>query len=201
MQNRWNFLKTGFYEGITLYDILTILFTQTRSALRKAKPALTRSRPDDETLDRYFEYAKEFIALLRTHFPELDEFFTADNAPVIVQRYRGPEEGNALYRPIGLEVFAQIIARVTKETSLGEAVAIASRLPRRLNEPPYTGLIWQPRNGASTGRIITRNKVTVREILSYMIGRNGPSYSPARLVELYRRETGDAEVELPTRLV
>ena len=199
-----NNIPQGNYECLTtignLYDVLTILFTQARSELREAKPALTRSRPDDETLDLYFEYATEFIALLRTHFPELDEFFTSDNVPDIVQRYRGADEGNALYRPIGLEVFAQIIARVTQETSLGEAIAIASRLPRKLNEPPYTGLIWQPPSGASTGRIITRNKVPAREMLSYMIGRNGPSYPPATLLELYRRETGNPEATLPSQL-
>lgn len=179
-----------------LYDVLTILFTQARFPLRKTKPVLTRSRPDDKMLDEYFDYATNFIALLRTHFPELDEFFKADHAPDIVQKYRGTEEGNALYRPIGLDVFAQIIARVTQETSLEEAIAIVSKLPRKLNEPPYAGLIWDPSNG----RIITRNKVTVREILSYMIGRNGPNYPQAELLDRYRTETGNAGATLPSIL-
>ncbi len=199
-----NNIPAGNYECLTtignLYDVLTILFTQARSELRKAKSALTRSRPDDETLDLYFEYATEFVALLRTYFPELDEFFTSYDVEHTVRMYRGDDEGNALYRPIGLDVFAQIIARVTQETSLSEAIAIASSLPRKLNDPPYTGLIWQPPSGTNAGRIITRNKVAAREILSYMIGRNGSSYSPARLLELYRRETGNPEATLPSQL-
>ena len=193
------------YECLTtignLYDILTILFTTARSPLRKAKSALTRSRPDDETLDRYFDYAMEFIALLRNNLPELDEFFTADRAPHIVQKYRGNQEGNALYRPIGLEIFTQIITRITQTGPIDEAITIASKLPRNLNEPPYTGLIWEPGNSERMGRIITRNKVLAREILSYMVGVNGTNYTPARLLDRYRRETGDTEVELPIRLV
>ena len=200
-----NNIPPGNYECLTtignLYDILTILFTNARFPLRETKPVLTRSRPDDGTLDRYFEYATEFIALLRTHFPELDEFFTADHAPDIIQKYRGDEEGNALYRPIGLEVFTQIVTRVTQGRSLDEAIAVASKLPRKLNEPPYTGLIWEPGNSERNGRIITRNKVLAREILSYMIGMNGANYTPAGLLDRYRREIGDVEVELPTRLV
>ena len=200
-----NNIPAGNYECLTtignLYDILTILFTNARFPLRKAKSVLTRSRPDDETLDRYFEYAMEFIALLRNSLPELDEFFTADDAPDIVQKYRGDEESNALYRPIGLEVFTQIITRVTQRRPIDEAIAIASKLPRNLNEPPYTGLIWEPGNSERSGRIVTRNKVLAREILSYMVGVNGANYRPARLLDRYRTETGDAEVELPTRLV
>ena len=184
-----------------LYDILTILFTKANFALRKRKEGLQSFRPDDATVDRYFDYAMEFIALLRNRFPELDEFFTADHAPDIVQKYRGDEEGNALYRPIGLEVFTQIITRATQGKSLDEAITFASKLPRKLNEPPYRGLIWQPSNGASPGRIITRNKVLAREILSYMIGINGANYTPVGLLDRYRRETGDAGVELPTQLV
>lgn len=200
-----NNIPTRNYECLTtignLYDILTILLTNARFPLRKAKSALTRSRPDDETLDRYFEYVMEFIALLRKNFSELDEFFTADHPSDIVKKYRGDEEGNALYRPIGLEVFTQIITRVTQSRPIDEAMAIASKLPRNLNEPPYTGLIWEPGNGETSGRMVTRNKVLAREILSYMVGVNGTNYTPAMLLDRYRREKGDAEVELPTRLV
>ncbi len=200
-----NNIPSGNYECLTtignLYDILTILFTNARFPLRKAKSKLTRSRPDDATLDRYFDYAMEFITLLRTTLPELDEFFTADHAPDIVRKYRGDEEGNALYRPLGLEVFTQIITRVTQSRSIDEAIAFASKLPRNLNEPPYAGLIWEPGDSERSGRIVTRNKVLAREILSYMIGVNGAKYTAAGLLDRYRRETGDANVELPSRLV
>ena len=197
-----NNIPAGNFECLTtignLYDILTVLFTQARFPLRETKPALQKIRPDDETLDQYFEYAREFFARLRTHFPELDEFFSAGDARDVVQIYRGADEGNALYRPIGLDMFTRIIARVTQETSLDEAVATVAKLPRKLSEPPYLGLMWNQ----STGNIITGTgrKVTLREILCYMIGRNGPQYPAKELLDRYQRETGDVHVTLPSPL-
>ena len=192
------------YECLTtignLYDILTILFTKANFPLRKTKLNLTRSRPDEKILDQYFDYTMEFVELLRIHFPELDEFFTADHAPDIVRKYRGDERGNALYRPIGLEIFTQIITRITRRRSLREAISVTSKLPRELNESPYIGLIWEAGDGEQSGRMITRNKVLAREILSYMIGANGANYTPSTLLDRYRRETGNPTAELPARV-
>ena len=63
--------------------------------------------------------------------------------------------------------------------------------------PPYDGLMWNQSNET----IISRNKVLLREILYYMIGTNGRSYPEQKLLQPYRRETGDVKVELPSRLV
>ena len=181
-----------------LYDILTILFTKAKFALRKRKANLQSFRPPDATLDRYFEYSKEFFVQLRSHFPEFDEFFSACRTSEVVRRYRGREEGNALYRPVGLDIFTEIITRVTQAKALDDAIATVAKLPRALNNPPYSRVIWDP----DTGTMITgaARKVTAREILAYMIGRNRSAYTEEKLLERYRRDTGDAEVELPTRL-
>ena len=182
-----------------LYDILTTLFTKANFSLRKRKAGLQTFRPDEATVDRYFEYATEFFVLLRAHFPELEEFFSACQPTEVVQRYRGKEDGNALYRPVGLDIFTEIITRVTRDKSLSDAIATVSMLPRELNKSPYSRVIWNP----DTGNMITGavRKVTVREILGYMIGRNGSAYKKEDLLERYRRDTGDAEVELPSRLI
>ncbi len=51
-----NNIPPGNFDCLTtignLYDILTILFTQAKFPLRKTKPVLTRSRPDDKTIDQ-----------------------------------------------------------------------------------------------------------------------------------------------------
>lgn len=180
-----------------LYDILTILFSQANSPLRKQKQFLQRSRPDDEELDRYFDYAKDYFTRLRTHFGEIDEFFRAERASDVVRKYRGPHGGSALYRPIGLDIFTQIVVRSTKSLSLDSAVQLTSRLPRDLEQPPYSGLMWDP----SSQTIISGNRVTLREILCYMIGTNGPNYSEPALLRRYRRDTGDEAIELPRPLV
>jgi len=180
-----------------LYDVLTILFTNAKSDLKKTKADLQRVRPSDETLDAYFAYAKELFIQLRKHFRELDEFFSAKDTEQVVKKYRGSHGGNALFRPIGLEIFTRIIARLTKDMSLAQAVKIAARLPRGLDEEPFERLMWDPNKKT----ILNGHKVTLREVLLYMLGRNAKNYSEATLLERYRRESGNENAELPGRIV
>ena len=180
-----------------LYDILTILFTKAKSPLRKQKGSLQTRRPENEALDRYFDYAKEFFVQLRSHFTELDEFFAAERTTDVVIKHRDRHGGSALYRPIGLDIFTQIIARSTKNLPLGEAIGLAAKLPRDLHLPPYDGLMWDQ----SSETIISRNKALLREILCYMIGTSGPAYPTRTLLERYRRETRDERATLPTQLI
>ncbi len=180
-----------------LYDILTILFTQANSPLRKRRRFLQTRRPENATLDRYFEYAKEFFGQLRSYFGELDDFFSAEETTDVVLKHRGRHGGSALYRPIGLDIFTQIISRSTKELPIERAVRLAAKLPRDLRIPPYNGLMWDQ----SSETIIIRNKVTLREILCYMIDKNGPRYTAPKLLERYRRDTGDEGASLPGQVI
>lgn len=180
-----------------LYDVLTILFTNAQSDLKKPKADLQRVRPSDEILDDYFVYAKQLFVRAGKHFKELNEFFSARDTEPIVKKYRGSHGGNALFRPIGLEIFVRIIARLTKEMSLAQAVKLAAKMPRDLTEEPFQWLMWDPKKKT----ILNGHKVTLRELLLYMVGRNARKYSAETLLERYRRETGQDQVELPDRLV
>ena len=180
-----------------LYDILTILFTNVKSDLTKRKSDLQRVRPNDDILEQYFDYSENFISQLGENFKELDEFFTAKDTTTVVKKYRGSHGGNAIFRPIGLEVFTRIIAQLTKDMALTQAIKLAAMLPRNLSEAPYEGLMW-----ASSNKIILNgHKATLREILLYMVKKNTKKYSQSILLERYRKETGDDMVELPDQLI
>lgn len=182
-----------------LYDILTVLFTQANFPLRQRKKVLESKRPNDDTLDQYCAYAKEFFVQLSNHFPEIDEFFSTRHLHDVVGRYRGRHGGSALYRPIGLEMFTRIITRCARNQPLESAIRIAAKLPRDLHLPPYDGLMWN----RNSGTIISshRNRVTLREILCYMIGASHPSYSESELLNRYRRDTGNEHINLPSRVI
>lgn len=180
----------------SLYDALTIMFTGSNFELKKDKTYLQGNRPADETVDRYFEYARTYLEILRNHFLELQEFFGAKSTKRVAKRYRGKHGGSVLFRPIGLEMYTKIIARLTASMSLKDSVAVVSTLPRRLEEPPYVGLMWD--KNART--IINTHRVTLREILCYMIGWNLGSYPEHELLRRYRRALGDDEVVLPDRI-
>ncbi len=127
-----------------LYDVLTILFTNVQSDLKKQKVDLQRIRPDDETLDKYFRHAESYFLQLRKNFKALDEFFSAKNTEPVIKKYRGNHGGHVLFRPIGLEIMTRVIARFTKDMSLARAVKLAAELPDSLNEEPFQWLMWKP---------------------------------------------------------
>lgn len=178
-----------------LYDILTILFTASEFELKEKKAELQRVRPLDENLDAYFKYAKSYFALLKNHFEELEEFFEVNYTTEIVAKYRGGHGGNALFRPVGLEIFTRIIATLTKDMSLTQAVKRAALLPRELTEEPFAELMWD----TSASRMVNSNKVTLRETLLYMLDRS--KLSKVKLLDKYRKAAGDDEAELPAQVV
>lgn len=177
-----------------LYDILMILFSSAKTDLKKSRTDLQRVRPKDEELKQYFELAETFFVAMRDNFPELKAFFSAKDTTAPVKKFRGSHGGSALYRPIGLEVFARIIASLTTELSVKDAVARAAKLPTKLSEAPYLGLMWDARNKT----ISNSHKVTLRETLLYMLGKS--KYSEATLLERYKKETGDDKVSLPKKI-
>ena len=180
-----------------LYDVLTILFTNACSDLEQVKANLQRVRLRDEKLDAYFAYARKYFIQLGKQFTELDEFFSAENTESVTKRNRGDHGGSALFRPIGLEIFTRIIARLTNDMGLGEAVKLAARLPHRLDEEPFEWLMWD----SNTKTIRNGHKVTLREVLLYILGKNAKNYTELTLRERYRRATGDAAAELPDKIV
>jgi DNA sulfur modification protein DndB len=194
--NMPNTNTTSLTTIVSLYDILTILFTKMNFEQRRRLAELKTTRPSDRDLNAYFSYAKRFFVLLRKHFAELDEFFGCeDNTNAIVSKYRGSHGGNALFRPIGLDVFIQIIAKLNVDHSLIKSIRLASRLPRNLTEPPYAGLMWN----TSTSTIVNAHIVTLREVLLYMLGDS--KFSDKILLARYRKDTGDENAELPEVVV
>ena len=189
--------KTSLTTIGNLYDVLTILFTNSRFGLKKRKADLQKIRPEDDELDTYFDYSKSYFDRLRQNFDELERFFAASTTEGIVSNYRGSHGGNALFRPIGLEIYTRIVARLTTSMSLGQAVKLASMLPRDLDEEPYVGLMWDQSNRT----ILNGHKVTLREILCYMINKNAKSYPELELLRRYRRETGNDRASLPKKLL
>ena len=180
-----------------LYDLLTILFTNADFELKKMKVDLQRVRPDDEDLGAYFQFARSYFEQLRESVKELGAFFSAQNTETVVRRYRGVRRGNALFRPIGLAVFTRIVARLSHDMTLVQAVKLAAKLPRTLDAAPYEGLMWD----SSNQTILSGHQVTLREILLFMVGKNGLKYREDVLAERYRREIGNPVAELPRKVV
>lgn len=214
---RWLIEESGLFEGkriafvasnnmpvgniaslttiANLYDILTILFTDASSDLKKKKSDLQRVRPNDDELKEYFKLSNKYFIELKGSFKELEEFFNSKDTEKVVKKYRNAKGGNALFRPLGLDIFTRIIARLSKKMEIDKAIAMASRLPRQLDERPYRDLMWDPSNET----ILNSHKVTLREVLLYML--DSSKYSDDNLLARYRKETGNDQIELPEKVV
>ena len=180
-----------------LYDVLTILFTAAQSELKKQKTDLQRVRPDAHTLERYFTYSRNYFVQLRRHFGALDEFFGARDTEPVVRQYRGNQGGHVLFRPIGQEIIARVVARFTRDMSISQAIKLAAKLPTSLNEEPYKWLMWDPYRKT----MLNGHKVTVREVLLYMARKNAKNYSESTLLNRYQREMGSNTADLPGRII
>lgn len=177
-----------------LYDVLTLLFTKVKTDLKESKENLQRARPDDETLDRYFKLAQTYFKLLGRQVKPLAEFFAADEPAEVVRKYRGSHGGDALFRPIGLVVFTEVVVRLSQSRSLESAVKLSAKLPTSLTEVPFEGLMWS----SASERIDNSNKLTLRETLLYMVGEC--QWKDAEMLGRYRRGLGDGEAELPPKV-
>ena len=102
-----------------------------------------------------------------------------------------------LFRPIGLEIITRVVARLTRDMSISQAAKLAAKSPNSLNEEPYRWLMWDP----NKKNMLNGHKVTIREVLLYMVGKNAENYSQAILLERYQRETGDETVQLPEKII
>lgn len=178
-----------------LYDTLTALFTKFDTDLKSHKNELQFQRPPDEELDKYYELATTYFRLLGESFPALQEFYNAHTTEDVVKKHRGNHGGDACYRPLGLTVFSEIIAKLSKDCELEDAIDLASNLPTKLSEAPYKGLMWDP----SGKRIIGSNRVTLREVLLYMIDE--AKIKDATLLERYRSALGQEDAQLPERVI
>jgi DNA sulfur modification protein DndB len=178
-----------------LYDVLTILFSKVNSDLKKPKSELLRTRPNDKELQKYFSLAKGYFEQLTSQVVPLDEFFTATNTEAVVKKHRGSHGGDALYRPIGLKIITEVVAKLSQDKSLADAIKICGKLPTDLDEIPFDGLMWSP----ASNRITNSNQVTLRETLLHMLG--GSKLSEKNLLEKYRKATANDSAQLPKQLV
>lgn len=178
-----------------LYDVLTTLFTRIDTELKAEKAELQRARPDDETLEAYFNLAKQYFELMAASFVALSEFFAAQDTSTVVKKYRGSHGGSALFRPIGLMVFTEIVAHLSKKRSLKKSIELAGKLPHTLTTVPFEGLMWD----SASQRIDNTNRVTLREVLLYMLSES--KWKDETVLGKYQRSIGDEDAQLPNKVV
>ena len=152
-----------------LYDLLGILFTKIyvvskNKRLAKIKEELTQTRLSDEILGQHYKNACDYFTRLAYSFAPLTEFCTASDYSAVVKKYRNPEGGSILFRPIGLTIITEIVSTLVKKYPLDRCFELVSKLPTDLTAEPYNGVIWH-----LTRKRMTGGKTLVRNLLLYML--------------------------------
>jgi DNA sulfur modification protein DndB len=147
-----------------LYDILSILFIK---ILKKGKrKELEYSRPPDEELKHYYREASIFFTQLNECFPELRQYWDAEDYLSVAKKYRGDFGGSLVFRPIGLKLIAECVAEMSTKWNIDERIANLAKLPRNLAKKPYAGILWD----VSEKKMITSKQVLARRLMLYMVG-------------------------------
>lgn len=146
-----------------LYDVLGLLFTKGQK--RRVLTDLKFYRPSEKNLARYYKFASRFFSLLKDEFKPLNEFFRARDSSRIVRKYRGQFGGNVMFRPIGLTMMTEVIAKLSETRKLKECVKIAGTLPQDLAKPPYVGILWDK----TKKRMDNQGKALARDLLLFIL--------------------------------
>ncbi len=185
-----------------LYDLLEILFTKIyvtskKKTLKAKKDELTRIRQSDEVLNQHYANACDYFEQLKEGFPPLKEFADTSDNSIVVKKYRHPEGGSVLFRPIGLKILTEIIAGLVEKYPLSKCFRMISKLPTDLTQTPYNGVIWHPRQK----KMIIKGKALVKNSLLYMLNHFGGDVE--KLHEDYAKAIGieTEQSELPKKVL
>jgi DNA sulfur modification protein DndB len=118
-------------------------------------------RPTDQAIEEYYCFAESFFINLAKAIMPIKEFFDAEKEEDIVKKYRGEFGGNILFRPLGLIIITEVIAKITETKSIDYAFAVLKDLPLSLSEKPYVDAFWIRK----TSSINPKAKAVVRDML------------------------------------
>ena len=184
-----------------LYDLLSILFTKIYVISKKKKftdrkNELTKIRQLDEILDQHYANACDYFKQLTDSFLPLQEFVNTSDNSTVVKKYRHPDGGSVLFRPIGLKILTEIIAELVEKHPLPKCFKMISKLPTDLTQTPYNGVIWHP----TQEKMIIKGKTLVKNLLLYMLNHFWGDVDKLR--EDYAKAIGSEieTVELPKKV-
>ena len=185
-----------------LYDLLSILFTKVyviskKKSLNDRKDELTKVRQPNYILDEHYQNACDYFKRLTDNFLPLQEFVNTSDNSRVVKKYRHPEGGSVLFRPIGLKILTEIVAELVERYPLSKCFKMISKLPTDLTQTPYNGVIWHP----TQKKMMIKGKTLVKNLLLYMLDH--PPKDVDQLCEDYAKAIGTERkaVELPKKVL
>ncbi len=155
----------SFTTIITLYDALNLFLRDRHRGWNDYK----KLRPDDETINIFYQKATELWDTMTEKFLPLQELKNSDPEAKIASTYRHRNGGHLLFRPVGLMLCIEVIKLLVNfNHSLVDAVSKISQVPMEIAYEPWAGLLWDTTNK----RMITapENQKSGKKLLFYAVG-------------------------------
>lgn len=183
---------TSFTSIVALYDVLQTLF---RAYPKRVKVKELRfNRPDQKTLDQYYELAVAYFEGLAKAVPELGRYMSASAFDRVGAKLRGSFGGNVVFRPVGLVLFARIAAQLLPDVGMKETMRALSKLPTALDKQPYVDVLWSP----VKRRMITDGVALTHRLLRFMLGEQAASKTQLKRDYAKAVEQPLSSIELPS---
>ncbi len=157
---------TNLTTIVTLYDVVDIVLRDRKRGWQDYK----RRRPPEPEVDDFYRKATEFWDELCCQFSSLNEFRDSSTEDSVAGKFRSPNGGNLLFRPVGLMLIGRVVVdlRTIEDMSLKEAIEAVGRTPTDLTDDPWPGLLWDNANK----RMLTakENQKVARQLLFNALG-------------------------------
>lgn len=172
---------SAFTSLLCLYQCNNFLVQRYLNLKEKEFKEYKLCRPDNETIDRVFEWVKEYWTAFIENIPVIQEYLKISKDAAAL--YRNPSGGNILFRPIGLIEFvkASIIIMEQSGESIEFVIKRLSVIPMELSSRLWKSVMWDGK------KIINRVKLDlIRLLILYIENPNNINDEELiKLVNLY----------------
>ena len=128
---------------VALYDTLDLYLQNLHRGWNNYK----KIRPNDDTIEDFYQRAVNLWDLMINYFPPLEEVKDSVPDDKIAASYRNRNGGHLLFRPIGLMLCIKVIRKLVDfEFSIEESIRRISSVPMDIAQEPWVGLLWDNTN-------------------------------------------------------
>lgn len=169
----------SFTSLLTLYDTNRIIYTYYKSRDNKQGKLynstkiseLLKFRPEQEELDAFEDYLRNFWDQFCSIFPGMAEYLSASAEQTAAYRFRNKNEGGLLYfRPVALPKLVKAICETCLRTgkTIENCMQGYANIEMVISNNPWIGILWNTRKQT----MITSNKSVISSMLMFIYDEN-----------------------------
>jgi DNA sulfur modification protein DndB len=181
--------NTAITTVLALYDLVKTIALPRTTAGNLERNRLIIGPPKEDRIKAIYNGHIEFWDTLKKHVPEIKATTSSRKA---AGTYRKSNGGHVLFRPVGQVAFANAVRiLMDRNYEMETAVEALSKLPLKLDEPPWRDVLWNPDREV----VISGNNVLAQNLFLFML-EHDPLPKNYKLEERYRKALGDNKANL-----